>query len=113
MHELSIAQNIISACEAEAAKHNSKSITKIVLRIGEFTGVVKEALDFAFDISKQNTTAAEADIEYEIIPLRTHCKSCNETFSDTKEFNFYCPKCGGVLEIKSGRELEIKYIDIN
>ncbi|OGU60748.1 MAG: hydrogenase maturation nickel metallochaperone HypA [Ignavibacteria bacterium RBG_13_36_8] len=112
MHEFSIVQNIINACEAEARKHNSNKISKIGLRIGEFTGVVREALDFAFDITKKNTLAENAAFEIEIVPLKTHCNNCGHTFSDIKEYNFYCPDCNDPLEILEGRELEIKYIDI-
>lgn len=112
MHELSIAQNIINACEVEAKKHNSKSISKVVLRIGDFTGVVKEALDFALDIAKQNTLAWDAAFEYENIPLKTRCNKCNETFAETKDYNFYCPVCKEPVEILEGRELQIKFIDV-
>lgn len=112
MHEFSIAQNIIQACEAEAKKHNSKSILKVGLRIGEFTGVVKEALEFAFEITKKDSLAEYAVFEFEHIPLKTQCIKCKEIYSEIKDFIFQCPSCLEPVEILEGRELEIKYIDI-
>ncbi|MFC2133582.1 hydrogenase maturation nickel metallochaperone HypA [Bacteroidota bacterium] len=112
MHEFSIAQNIIQVCEAEAKKHNSKSIFKVGLRIGEFTGVVKEALEFAFDITKKDSIACNAVFEFEHVPLKTQCTKCKEIYSNVKDYNFQCPSCGEPVEILEGRELEIKYIDI-
>lgn len=44
MHELSIAQSIIEIAENIARENDSKAVKKIKVQIGEFSGVVKEAL---------------------------------------------------------------------
>jgi hydrogenase nickel incorporation protein HypA/HybF len=46
MHEMAIAQSIIEIVEREARKHNSGSVKRVKVQIGEFSGVVKEALEF-------------------------------------------------------------------
>jgi hydrogenase nickel incorporation protein HypA/HybF len=60
MHELSIAESIIQIAEARARDLNSASIQLIKVRLGEFTTIAREALDFAFDIARRGTLAERA-----------------------------------------------------
>jgi len=52
VHELSIAQDIIELAEATAREKHSRAIQKIKVRLGEFTTIAREALEFAFDVAK-------------------------------------------------------------
>ena len=49
MHEMSIATSVLEAVEAEAEKHAGAKVTKIGLRIGEWSGVDPDALRFCFE----------------------------------------------------------------
>ncbi|HEV2667150.1 MAG TPA: hydrogenase maturation nickel metallochaperone HypA, partial [Blastocatellia bacterium] len=60
MHEASIVRSMIDIAESEARKHGGSNIRKIKLKVGEFRGVVKEALEFSFAALKKDTLAAEA-----------------------------------------------------
>ncbi len=113
MHELAITQGILEIAEREAVRHNSSRITRVKLQIGEFTGVVKEALEFSFDVVKQGTLAADAQLEIEVIKLRKRCPGCDEVFASTDLFDFFCPLCSAPAEIVSGREMQIEYIDLD
>src|SRR6266540_440184 len=62
MHEASIVRSVIDIAENEARKHGAPSIRKIKLKVGEFRGVVKEALEFSFAALRKGTLAAEADL---------------------------------------------------
>lgn len=112
MHELAMTQGIVDAVEAEARKHGADRVNKIKLRIGEFTGVVKEALEFSFDVIKAGTLVESAELEIEVVPLRKRCACCDAVFGSNGDFAFFCPECGGAVEIVSGRELQIEYIDL-
>jgi hydrogenase nickel incorporation protein HypA/HybF len=112
MHELAMTQSIIELVEAEARKHGSDRIDEIKLRIGQFTGVVKEALEFAFDAVKHGTLAEEAQLHIEIVPMRMKCKPCDRDFSPNGDLDFFCPLCARPAEIVSGRELQIEYIEL-
>jgi hydrogenase nickel incorporation protein HypA/HybF len=113
MHELAITQGILEIAEREAAKHNSVCITRIKLRIGEFTGVVREALEFSFEVIKQGTIAENAELEIEVVKLCKRCPSCDEVFESKDQFDFFCPRCNAPAEIISGREMQIEYIDLD
>jgi hydrogenase nickel incorporation protein HypA/HybF len=112
MHEMSIAQSLLDIAIAEAVKHGSGRINKIKLRLGEFRGVVREALEFSFEALKRDTLAAEAELEVEAIKLRIECENCGEAECAANDYNFICPRCGAPLVILAGRELQIEYIEL-
>jgi hydrogenase/urease nickel incorporation metallochaperone HypA len=53
MREASIVRSVIDIAESEARKHGGLDIRKIKLKVGEFRGVVKEALEFSFARSRK------------------------------------------------------------
>ena len=112
MHELAMTQSIIELVEAEARKQGSEKVNKIKLRIGQFTGVVKEAIEFSFEVIKQGTLAETAELEIETIPLRKRCAPCDKVFGANGDFDFFCPDCNAPVELISGREMQIEYIDL-
>jgi hydrogenase nickel incorporation protein HypA/HybF len=113
MHEVAIAQNIIEIVEAEAKRNDANKINKVKLRVGRFTCVVKEALEFAFEVVKQDTFAHDAAVEIEMVELQVECPKCGLTKSPENEYNFICVECGAPLDIVSGRELQVEYIEVD
>lgn len=110
MHELSIAESILDIAAAEAANHDAPAVTAIKIRLGDFTGVVQEALEFAFEIARQGTIAATARLEIERVPLKTRCPECD--MAGSTDFCFICERCGTPLEILSGREMQVEFIEV-
>ena len=53
MREASIVRSVIDIAESEARKHGGLNIRKIKLKVDEFRGVVKEALEFSFARSRK------------------------------------------------------------
>lgn len=113
MHELAMTQSVVELVEAEARRHGADRVNKIKLKIGEFTGVVKEALEFSFDVIKAGTLLEAAELEIEVVPLRKRCEPCDRVFGSNGDFDFFCPDCNRPAEIVSGRELQIEYIDLD
>lgn len=114
MHELALAQNILEICEEEARKRQAGAIRKIKLRLGDFTGVVREALEFSFDIVKENTLAASATLDVERVPLEVRCPNCNKVMTPPgQDICLLCPECSGPLEVMAGRELQVDYIEVD
>jgi hydrogenase nickel incorporation protein HypA/HybF len=113
MHEMALAGSIIDIGEAEARKRNAAAILRIKLRLGEFTGVVREALEFGFDVMKEGTLAESAAFEIESVPLRARCPECGRTAAPTADFCLLCSSCESPVEIVSGREMYVEYIDLD
>lgn len=113
MHEMAIAQSAFEIVFREAEKHAGARIRKIKLSIGEFSGVVKDALDFAFEVLKTGTAAADAEIEIEVIRLSVECSKCGSVNCTISDLKLICERCERPLEIRAGREMKIDYIDLD
>jgi hydrogenase nickel incorporation protein HypA/HybF len=112
MREISIAESIIDIAEAKAREQNSLCVQAIKIRLGEFTTVAREALEFAFEVVRQGTLADHARLEIEIVPMVVDCVLCGPIADPIREICLICPQCGLPLKIVSGEELQVEYIEI-
>lgn len=110
---MAIAQSVFDIAFEETQQHTAGKIRKIKLSVGEFSGVVKDALDFAFEVLKPGTRAENAEIEIEIVKLKAVCEKCGETECKLNDLKFTCAECGQQLTITAGREMTVDYIDID
>jgi hydrogenase nickel incorporation protein HypA/HybF len=113
MHEAAIARSVIEIAEGVARHRGSANVRKIKLRIGEFRGVVGEALEFSFQVLKKGTLAANAELEVETIRLRVECPNCAGIKVAMDDFSLLCPGCGESLTITAGREMQVEYVEID
>jgi Zn finger protein HypA/HybF involved in hydrogenase expression len=60
MHELSIIESILEVAEEKAHEAHSPAIRVIKLRLGEFTAISREAIEFAFQVARLGTLASSA-----------------------------------------------------
>jgi hydrogenase nickel incorporation protein HypA/HybF len=60
MHELSIAMSIVEIAEDNAAMAGVKSVSEIQIEVGNLSGVVDEALEFALEEAVKNTILRNA-----------------------------------------------------
>jgi len=112
MHEISIAESIVGIAEARARDQNALSVQLIRMRLGEFTNIVPEALEFAFEIARQGTIAERAQLEIEIVPMTLFCVVCEAETQPVRGVCLICAQCGFPLKIVAGEELQIEYIDV-
>lgn len=104
MHEAGIAASIIDI--AQNAAHG-RAITKIHLTLGAFTGVVQEALEFAFE-----AIATGAILEIERVLLIGACPQCRWTGPPEEDYCLICPRCNSPVAIVSGREMQVAWIEL-
>ena len=112
MHEISIIESILEVAEEKAREADSPSITVIKLRLGEFTAIAREALEFAFEVARLGTLAEHARLEIEVVPMVLHCVVCDAGTQPGRAMSLVCPQCGFPLKIVSGKELQIEFIEI-
>lgn len=112
MHELAIAQSLIGIIEQEALPYTGAKVTRVRVLIGKLSGVMPDALKFAFEAISVGGVAEGASLEIEEVPLRIRCHQCGEVFFVDDPF-LTCPHCEGTdVEMVTGRELEIRSIEI-
>jgi hydrogenase nickel incorporation protein HypA/HybF len=112
MHEISIIESVLEIAEEEARRAGASSIKLIKLRVGEFAAIAREALEFAFDVARQGTLAENARLAIETAPMVVHCVVCETDIEPPATFSLICTRCGFPLQIISGQELQIDYIEV-
>lgn len=113
MHELSIAQSLLDIAVKNCKENGYKRIEAIKVKIGRASGIMPDALLFAFDAVKIGTIAEKASLNIEEVPISGYCESCKKNFTVDEAFIISCPKCGNIsLRIDTGRELHIEEMDV-
>lgn len=111
MHEMSITQSLLEVALAEAAKSGARRITAINIKIGALTGVVEESVAMYLDFLAKDTPAEGARLVATAMPVTAHCAACDITFP-VEDLVFVCPRCGGMAQVVTGRELFIESLEI-
>lgn len=113
MHEASIALNVIEIAAKNCRKAGYGRIDSIKLRIGRASGIMPDALLFAFDALKIDTIAEKATVMIDEIPVGGLCGSCGKDFVTEEAYVLCCPECGSAsFKINTGRELEIVDMEV-
>jgi len=113
MHEASIAQNMLEIAEENCKKAGYSRIESIRLRIGRASGIMPDALLFAFDAVKIDTIADKATVIIDEVPVSGLCSNCSKEFVTENAYVLCCPECGSnSFKTKTGRELEIVDMEV-
>jgi len=111
MHELSLAQEIISIVEQYYTDDASEHVTSIKVKIGKLQNVLPDSLEFCFQALIQNSKLANAKMVIENIPITVACNDCGNT-SEQEGFVFVCSTCGSSsVKIVTGNELYVSEIE--
>lgn len=113
MHELSICEGILDVATAalEGQPRPLPHVTGITVRIGRLSSVVPDTLRHYFAILAPGTLLEGAALIIEEVPIRGRCADCGARF-EIETLSFTCPLCGGgLVELVSGRELEVVSLD--
>lgn len=113
MHELSIAMSLVEAACEKAAELGGVRVEALNVRLGALSGVVREALEFSFDLAAEGTAIAGARLAVEEVPVTVYCPSCDEERRLPSIQHFHCPVCGAPTpEVVGGRELELATLEV-
>jgi hydrogenase nickel incorporation protein HypA/HybF len=113
MHEVSIAIAICEEVTQRATSERAKRIVAVRLRAGELTGIVSDALRFAWEVVTEGTIAAGSQLEIERIPVQINCRTCSSVQAPIAANALLCARCGTpAAEIVRGRELEVTAMEI-
>ena len=113
MHELSVALSILNIVADEAARRGNVAVVAVHLRLGPLSGVVRRALDGAFELAREGTAFPACRLEIEEVPIRLFCPVCQEERAAESMQMLCCVECGTPSgQIVSGREIEIAALEI-
>lgn len=112
MHELGIVFHIADSIEAIAKENELTSVSKVVIELGEVSGVVEDYLTDCWYWSAEKSDLFRGCVmEIEKLPAVTVCENCNETYP-TLRYAKICPHCNSSnTHLLTGNEINIKEIE--
>jgi hydrogenase nickel incorporation protein HypA/HybF len=113
MHEFSIAVSMVDIALEYAEKAKASRVNEVELEIGELSGVVYDAMEFAMEAAIQGTLLEGAKIKIQAPPGMAVCHTCGYEFRIENIFDA-CPECGAYNpKVISGKELRVKSLNID
>ena len=111
MHEVGIISAMLKTIEAVMEEEHLTKVEKIVLQVGELSGVLPHYMQECFPAAVYKTRFQDTKLELDIVPGIARCKRCGLEFNGLK-YDLTCPTCGNRHDFErlSGDELIIKEI---
>ena len=123
MHEYSIVQSLVDCVEkslrplrplcGEKTNHKGDEgdeVRRIVVRIGDLSGVDCELLATAFEVFRAGTICENATMSIEKVPVRWCCPKCGAEIA--KGFALRCNDCHEPARLESGDEIILQRIEL-
>ena len=111
MHELGLISAMVKSIETIVKEQGLHEVRKIVLEVGELSGVVPHYMEACYPAAVYKTFMENTVLELETIPGIVRCRDCGREFNAVAQ-DFHCPVCHGQdMEILSGNDVLIKEID--
>ena len=112
MHEYSIVQALLEQCETHAKANDAARVTKVVTKIGKFSGVEPHLLMTAFETFKEKTVCDGAEFIMQLQDLKLHCNGCNKE-SDQSELRYQCVHCHSTdVSVVDGEEMYLMSLEM-
>ena len=113
MHEMSLMSSIWDSILVEKERSFFDKLLTVELEIGEFLGVVDDAMQLAFEAFKMDYSWADsASLQISQISSEVQCNVCSQKWL-FKEHWYFCPHCGvSNTKIISGKDIHIISIEV-
>lgn len=122
MHEVSVAQSIVSLVLEKAQEMDAKAVTEVTISIGELSMISTEQIVFWVDAFFKDSCGEGARIKIEAVPGKVRCNSCNKISNvaivEDPETHFTLPvfRCrhcdSDDTSICEGREMRVEKIRV-
>ena len=112
MHEMGIVLHLAKTLEKEAEERDIKKIGKIVLQVGEVSGIMTDLFSDCWEYFKvRHPILCDSKLVIETIPAITHCGTCGKDYK-TVDHGRQCPYCGSYETwLVTGNQCIIKEIE--
>ena len=110
VHEYSIVQALVDRVEAEAHARQAIAVERVVVSIGELSGVEVELLRTAYETYRTRTICERAPLDVTFVPAEWVCRPCAAPVGAAGIRR--CPACGGPATLQRGDEILLERIDM-
>ena len=112
MHEMSIAQGIVSAVQDAVKGQQASRVEAVHLEVGGLSCVDTHALEFGFQAVSKGTCLDGAVLKIEQPPGRAQCFGCGNEVP-LQRLGDACPKCGShQLVVIDGEQMRVKSMEV-
>jgi hydrogenase nickel incorporation protein HypA/HybF len=88
-------------------------VAAVTLKIGALSCVHEDALRFSFNLIREGTLLAAAELRIVTVPVVIWCAVCGREVALPGIQKFACPECGTPSgDIRAGRELDLESIEL-
>ena len=113
MHELSIAENILSIVERYVPESERRLVRTVKVSVGAQAGIVPDSLQFSFEAIISESTLAGATLTIETVPFTIRCRSCGRG-STPEDGTLTCSQCGSMdTEVTGGTEMRVIEVELD
>jgi hydrogenase nickel incorporation protein HypA/HybF len=113
VHELGIVQALVEQVEEVRAAHEGRAVVAVGLRIGNWRLVVKDSLEFYYEVLARGTALEGSRLEIETVEATSACRRCGQVFTAQAPL-LVCPECGGPGgELLTGQELNLVSVELS
>ncbi len=112
MHEISIAGAVLEQVLSLPDVGPGTRVTRVVVRVGALSGVDPDAFAFAFEVAREGTAAACAELVVDCRPAKAQCAACGAV-GDVMSCLEPCARCGSAeVSFSGGRDLVIAEVGL-
>lgn len=121
MHELSIAQAVVRAVEAEAVRHGARRVLAVRLSVGALTDLDPEALRFGWEVITgegglppgTGGLLSGAALQIDRVPVTVSCRTCG-CEGPARPPGVLCGACGShQTRVLTGEELDVTEVELD
>ena len=113
MHELSLAEDMLTMIQQRAETQQFKTVSKVCLEIGSLSHVEADDMIFCFDAVMAGTLVEGAQLEIIHTQAQGQCRQCRH-ISEVEHLYDPCPKCGEFgVDIVTGDHVRIKSLAVH
>lgn len=113
MHEMSYVVRFVNQAIESAREQNVSCVKRIVVSVGEMTGVLPEYLYKYYPLAIKDTILDGSELSVKMIPIRVECSGCGKTYHPTREQRYLCPFCSDSRgRVISGRDVILEQIEV-
>jgi len=110
MHEYSIVQALLDRVDAEARARDAAAVSRVRLAIGRLAGVESELLRSAFELAREGTRCAGAELEVREVEPRWSCRACGGEVPSGAALR--CAACGAPARLAAGDEIVLESLEL-
>jgi hydrogenase nickel incorporation protein HypA/HybF len=96
--------------EQEATARGAVAVQRVVVRIGELSGIEVALLRTAYENLRARTICACAPLDVDVVPVRWVCQACGAGVPGGGRLR--CGVCDGAAVLRQGDEILLERIDL-